>query len=160
MLPLPLRLLFQGVYLFPGFPSDPWFLRQNSCFLRRYPVLPRFLHAVPRMVRGGGGGGRGLGTCVASRRLHPCTYFYLGVKSNLLSQLPILDPIPDNVPAGDWGAKLHGLSVSRTSQRRLQCVRLLTPILAKGFLPFYLPCLYSIEKWQLDLRYLAFHSVK
>ena len=59
MLYLSLRIPFQGVSRLPGFLSNHRFLRQNSYFLRQYPVLPRFLGAVPRLVRGGGGGGGG-----------------------------------------------------------------------------------------------------
>ena len=47
---LSLRLLFRGVSRFPGFPSD-------TLFLRQCPVLPRFLRAVPHVVRGGWGRG-------------------------------------------------------------------------------------------------------
>ena len=56
MLLLSLRLLIWGVYHFPGFLSNTYFLHRNSYFLCRYPVLPRFLHALPRVVHGGGGG--------------------------------------------------------------------------------------------------------
>ena len=49
-----LRPLFWGVSCFPGLPSYPCFLRLNTCFLRRYPVLPGILRVVLCMVRGGG----------------------------------------------------------------------------------------------------------
>ena len=62
MLYLSLRILFQGVSRLPGFLSNHRFLRQNSYFLRQYPVLPGVLCAVPRVVHRGGGWG---GTCVS-----------------------------------------------------------------------------------------------
>ena len=79
MLSFYLRLLFWGFSRLPGFLSNTCFLRQNPCFLRQYPVQPRFLFAVPRVVRGGGEGG----PCVAGRRLQPRTWFYPGVQFNL-----------------------------------------------------------------------------
>ena len=78
------------------------------------------------------------GPCVARRRLQPRTWCYPGVQFNLLSRSPILGPSVAPVPAGDWGAELCGSSMSRTSQRRSRCVRLTTPVLAKGVLPFSL----------------------
>ena len=48
--------LFWDISRFPGFPSNPLFLRRNPWFLRQNPVLPGVLRAVLRMVRGGGGG--------------------------------------------------------------------------------------------------------
>ena len=51
MLSLSLRLLVRGVSRFPGFLSYSWFLRQNPCFLRRYPMIPGVLHTVPHVVR-------------------------------------------------------------------------------------------------------------
>ena len=51
MLSLSLRLLFRGVSCFPGFPTDTLFLRQNPCFLCQYPVIPRFLREIPRMLQ-------------------------------------------------------------------------------------------------------------
>ena len=62
----------------------------------------------------GGGGVPG----VARRILQSCPWSYPGVQFNLLSQSPIPDPSLVPVPAGDWGAELRGLSVSRTLQRR------------------------------------------
>ena len=47
MLSSPLGLLFWGVSRFIGFLSDTCFLRQNPFFLRRYPILPRFLRVLP-----------------------------------------------------------------------------------------------------------------
>ena len=47
-----LCILFWGVSRFTGFPSNPCFLRQN-------PMLPWFLRALHRVVRGLGGGGGG-----------------------------------------------------------------------------------------------------
>ena len=45
-----------GRFLFSRDPSNPWFLRQNTCFLRRYSVLTGILRAVPRVVRSRGEG--------------------------------------------------------------------------------------------------------
>ena len=127
---LSLHLIFRGVSRFPVFPSNP-------CFLRRYPVLPRVLHVVPRMVRGGRAGG-GVGPCVARRRLQPRTGCYPGVQFILPARSPIPGPSPATILVGDWGAELRRSSVSRTSQQRLHCVRLPTPVIAKGVLPFSL----------------------
>ena len=64
ILSLSLRILIQGVSRFPGFLSDPWFLLQNTCLLRRYHVLPRFLRAVLRVMHGGGAGVGGVSVCL------------------------------------------------------------------------------------------------
>ena len=50
--------------------------------------------------------------------------------------------------------------MSRTLQRRLRCVRLPTPIIAKGVLPFYLTLIDSVERVRLGLTYLAFCPLK
>ena len=65
MLSLSLRALFWGVSCFPGFLSNPCFLRQYSWFLRQHTVLPSFLRAAPREVHSWGAGG----PCVARRCL-------------------------------------------------------------------------------------------
>ena len=127
----------------------------KSLLLCRYPVLPGILRAVTRMVSGGGGG-----PCVARRRLRPLTWCYPGVHFNVIYWYPIPGPILASVPAGDWRYDLHGSSVSRTLQRRLQCVHLPTPVLAKGVLSFSLPWLASIEKKILGLPSLAFRPIK
>ena len=145
MLSLPLCPFFWDVSCSPGVSSNPWYLRQNT-------VLPGILRTVPRVVRGGG-------PCMARRRIRPRTWCYLGVQINLLSQFPILGPIPAPVPAGDWRAGFHRSSVIRTSQRWLQCVRLPTPVLSKGVLPFSLPWLESIERKRLGLPSLAFRTL-
>ena len=100
-------------------------------------MLPGVLRAVTRMVRGGGVGGGGV-PCVDRRHLRPRTWCYLGVQFNLISQSAILGPIPAPVPAGDWGAELRGSSISRTLQWKLRCIRLPTPVIEKGVIPFYL----------------------
>ena len=41
--------------LFSWCPFQSLLLRQNPCFIRRYPMLPRVLRAVPRVVRAWGG---------------------------------------------------------------------------------------------------------
>ena len=64
-------------------------------------------------MRGTACGARG-GTCVARRRLHPCVRCYPGVEFNLLARSLIPGPIPAPIPAGDLGAEIYGLSVSRT----------------------------------------------
>ena len=104
-----------------------------------------------------GGGG---GTCVASSSLQPRTWCYLGVQFNLLAQSPIPGACPAPIPTGDWGSKLRGSSVIRTLQRRLRCVRLPTPVLVKGVIPFSLPQLDSIERARLGLASLAFCPLK
>ena len=130
MFSLSLRLLFWGVARFPGFLSDPFFLRQNTCFLRQYPVLPRFLHTLPRMVHSGGGVPVWLGGVCSL-----VCGFTRACGLTFQPRFPIPDPSPAPVPAGDWVAELRGSSASRTSQRRLLCVFLPTPVLAKGVLP-------------------------
>ena len=55
MLSSSLHLLLRGVSRFTGFPSNLLFLRQNTCFLHRYPILPRFIREVPHVVHSGGG---------------------------------------------------------------------------------------------------------
>ena len=103
-------------------------------------MLPRFLRVITSVVRGGGveGGGGGVPVWLGGVR-SLMRFFYLGLQFNLPSQFQIPDPIPDPVPKGYWVSDLRGSSVSRTSQRRLRCNRLPTPILAKGVLPFYIP---------------------
>ena len=147
MLYLSLRPLSWYVSCFPGFPSNPCFLRQN-------PVLPGILRVILRVLRGGGG------PCMASRRLQPLTWCYPGVRFNLLARSPIPVPIPVPVLAGDWWAELNGSSVSRTSKRWFRCVRLPTPVLAKGFLNFYLPWLDLIDRARLGLPSLEFLPLK
>ena len=98
-----LRLLFRGVSHFPGFPSIPCFLLRNPCFLSQNPVLPWFLRAVLRRVRGNGGGGGGsLGGLEASLAL----YVFLSGCA-VYPANPIPDPSPDPITAGDWGAELR-----------------------------------------------------
>ena len=132
MLSLSLCTLFWDISCFPILPSNPCFLRQNPWFLRRSTVLPGILRALRRVVHG-------RGPCVARRRLQPRKGCYPGVQFNLLARSPIPGPRPASVLAGDWGADLRGSSVSRTLQRRFLCIRLSTPILAKGVLPFSMP---------------------
>ena len=151
MLPSSLHILLQGVYRFPGFPSNTWFLLWNTCFLHQNTVLHWFLCVVLCMVSGGKGGGS-LGWLGGI--LGKCMQF------NLPTWFLILDPRPDPVPAGYWGADLRGLSVNRTSQRRLQFVRLPTPVLTKGILPFSLTWLDSIERARLVLPYLSFRPLR
>ena len=118
-----------------SYPSNPWFLLKNT-------VLPWFLYAVLRVLRGRRGGG---GTWVDWRRPQPHKCFYPGVQFNLPTRLPISDPNPDPVTAGDWEAELRGSSMNRTSQRWLRCDRLPTPVLVKGVLPFF--C-HESTKWR------------
>ena len=75
-------------------------------------------------------------------------------------QLPIPVPSPVPVSTADWGADLLGSSVSRTLQRRLWCVHLPTPVLAKGVLPFSLPWIDSVERAILGLYSLLFPPLK
>ena len=105
-------------------------------------------------------GARGGGPCVARRCLQTRPWCYSGVQFNLLARSPIPDPSPFPVPTGDWGSELRGSSVSRTLQRRLRCVRLRTPVLAKGVLPFSLPWLESVERARLGIPSLAFRPLK
>ena len=107
-----------------------------------------------------GGGGEGGGPCVDRSHLQPHTCCYPGVQFNLLARFLIPGPSTAPVPAGNWGAELRGSSVSRTSQRRLRCVHLLTPILSKCDIPFYLPWFDSIGIAQLGLPSLAFRPLK
>ena len=134
-------------------------LFRNPCLLLRYPVLYRVLRAVPRVVRGGGGRGCG-GPCVDSRRLQPRTWCYPGMQFNLSVRFLIPGPSPAPVPARDWGAELRGSSVSRTLQRRLRCVCLSTPVLAKWVLPFSLPLIDSIERPRQGIPSLSFLPLK
>ena len=97
---------------------------------------------------------------MARRRLQPRMWCYPGILFNLPYRSLVTGPIPDPLPAGYWGAELRGSSVSRTSQRRLQCVCLTIPVLAKGVLPFSLPCIDSIERARLGLPSLAFPTLK
>ena len=62
--------------------------------------------------------GGGEGSCVSRSLLQPHTWCYPGVQYNLISWYPIPGPGLVPVPAGDWGTKLRGSSVSRTSQQR------------------------------------------
>ena len=128
---LSLRLLFWGVPLSLSFPSNSW-------ILRRYPMLPRVLSAVLRVVQSWGGREGQGNPCVARSYLQPHIWCYLGVQFNLPAWFRIPGPSPDPVPAGDWISYPCRSSVIRTSQRRLWYVRLRTPILAKGVLPFSL----------------------
>ena len=75
-------------------------------------VFPVSRPIVPRGVLGGAGWG---GPCLARRRLRPRTWCYPGVQFNLVSQSRIPCPSMAPVTEGDWGAELHGSSVSRTS---------------------------------------------
>ena len=109
---------------------------------------------------GRGGAVRGGFPCVARRRLWPCPWCYPGVQFNLLSRSPIPDTSPVPVPAGDWGADLHGSSVNRTSQRQYRCVRLPSPVLVKGVIAFSLPWIDSVERFRLGLLSLAFRPLK
>ena len=65
--------------------------------------------------------------------------FKSGVQFNLPTRLPIPDPSPAPVTTGDWGAKIRGSFVNRTSQQRLRLYCLPTTVIAKGDLPFSLP---------------------
>ena len=107
-----------------------------------YAKIPDFYAGIPYYLgfyvryctwcaRGGG--------CVDRRRLQPCTWCYPGVQFNLISLSLIPGTSPAPVTTGEWGAELRGSSVSRNLQRQLRCVRLPTPVLAKGVLSFYLP---------------------
>ena len=152
-----LRVLFQGFFRFTSFPSNPWFLRQNSFFLRKNPVLLWFSRAFPRAVKGR----RWVGVpWVYWRRPWFHTFFYPGVQFKMSTRLPISDPSPAPVPAGDWGAYLRGLFVNRTSHWWLRFVSLPTPLLTKGVLPFSLEWLDSIAIVRPGLPYLAFRPLK
>ena len=156
---LSLRILFRGVSRFSGFLSNFWFLCRYPCFLHRYHVLPRVLRAVLRVVHGGGAVGGG-GSWVVRRLLNPRTWCYPGMQFNLPAWFPILGPSLAPVPAGDWGAEIHGSSVGRTLQRRLWSIRLPIPVLVKGVLPFSLPLLRSIDKARIALPSLVFRPLK
>ena len=104
-----------------------------------------------------GGGG---GLYVASRLLHPHMWCYPGVKFKLLARSLITGPSPVPVLVVDWGAELCGSSVSRNLQWRLLCVRLPTPILDKGVIPFYLLRLNSVERAQLGPPSLGLRPLK
>ena len=56
-----LCLFIYSFSIFPGFLSNPYFLRQ-------YPMLPGILRAIPRVVRGWGGGY----PCMDTSLLQPC----------------------------------------------------------------------------------------
>ena len=105
----------------------PAFYADILCYLRFYTRY----HTWCVMVGGG--------PCVERRRLQTCTWCYPSVQFNLSDQSPIPGPSPAPVPAGYWGAELRGSSMIRTPQRRLRCIRLPTPVLEKGVLPFSLP---------------------
>ena len=97
-----------------------------------------YKYSTVRGERLGGGGGGGGVPWVAWRRPHPHMCFQSGIKFNLSTRFPILDPSPATVPVGDWRDELHRSFGNRTSQRKLRCVHLPTPVIAKGVLPFYL----------------------
>ena len=118
---------------FTQFPVQSLLFTPKPCFLHQYLVLPRVLLAVPRVVfREGVPVWLG---CVCSL----VRDFTLGVQFNLLSRSLITDPSTVTIYTGDWGVELCGSSMSRTLQQRLKCVRLSTPVLAKGVIPFSLP---------------------
>ena len=71
--------------------------------------------------------------------MQPRIWFYPGVQFNLPARFLIPVPSPALVLAGDWEVELRRSSVSTTSWQRLRCVRLPTPVLVKGVLPFSLP---------------------
>ena len=125
-----------GRFPFYRFPIQYLLFTPNPCF---YANIPCYLGFYSR-YRAWCNGGRERGVpCVDRRRLQPLQWCYPVVQFNLPSRSPILDPSPAPVPVGDWEAELRGSSVSRTSQQRLQCAHFPIPVLAKGFLPFFLP---------------------
>ena len=137
LLYLSLCLLIQGVSCFTGFPPKTCFYAKISAFYANIPCYLGFYTRYRAWCAGGGFGAGG--PCVDRRCMQLHTWCYLGGQFNLPARSRILDPIPDPVPAGDCGADHRGSSVSRTLHRRLRCVRLPTPILAKRILPFSLP---------------------
>ena len=88
----------------------PYFYANIPCYLGVYAQYRAW--CAGGRVRVGLGAG---GSCVASRRMWPHTWFYLGVNFNLLAPSPILGTSPAPVPAGDWGDNLRRSSVRRTS---------------------------------------------
>ena len=102
-------------------------------------LATRFPHVVPRTVRGWRGGGGGGVPWVEWRHSWPRTHFYAGVRFNPQDQFLIPDPSPAPFVTGDWGVKLREKFVSRTSRLQLWFDCLLTPVLAKGVCPFFLP---------------------
>ena len=76
---------------------------------------------------------------MARTRPRPHACFYPGVQFNLPFRFTILDPSPDPVTTGDLVAVLRRSSMSRTSQLRLWCIHLTTPVFAKGVIHFSLP---------------------
>ena len=92
---LSLHLLFWGVSRFPGFLSDPWFLRQNPFFLRQYPVLPRCIRAVQCVVCSGGGRGVPVWLGGVHRLVHGFTWACsLTCQPNLRLHIPSRTPLP------------------------------------------------------------------
>ena len=145
-----------GNLLFPLFPVQPLIFTPKSLLFT--PISRATLGSTRGTARGVQGGGGG--PCVARRHMQPRTWCYPGLQFNLIVQSLIPDPSMDPVPAGDWGAELRRSSVSRTSQRRLRCFRLPTPVLSKGVLPFSLPWLDSIERELLGIPSLVFRPLK
>ena len=135
-----MSLLFGVVYRFSGFPSDPCFLRQNTCFTCQNTVLPWFLFAVLRAVhdcgRGGYLGWRGgvLGLVRIFKWAYSLTY-----QPDSQLQIPVRFPFPQETK--DPSSTDHLLIEPHNSD----CDSTIypPPYLWKGFFHFYLPWIDS-----------------